>query len=118
MTDDSHQSLDVGGRTVPPGEKTQFRYAVGTTFNDDPIKIPVTVINDDGSSQLTRSRRLMRDPIGFETSQRNSVVHFRNRPPLWCVMSSTSLSSRVVSSRAPFVLLDGTSWRHVPRVCE
>ena len=45
MTVDSHQSLEVGGRAVPSGRKVQFRYAVGTTFNDDPIEIPVTVIN-------------------------------------------------------------------------
>lgn len=49
MTDDSHQSLEVGDQTVSPGEKTQFRYTVGTTFNDDPIEIPVTVINGDRS---------------------------------------------------------------------
>nr|WP_265108844.1 hypothetical protein [Halosolutus halophilus] len=32
MTDDTHQSLEVGDQTVSPGEKTQFRYAVGTTI--------------------------------------------------------------------------------------
>ena len=49
MTDDTHQLLEVGNQTVSPGEKTQFRHAVGTTFNDDPIEIPVTVINGDRS---------------------------------------------------------------------
>jgi predicted deacylase len=57
MTVDSHQSLEVGGRAVPSGRKVQFRYAVGTTFNDDPIEIPVTVING------TRS-----GPTGFLTA--------------------------------------------------
>ncbi|QIO24898.1 succinylglutamate desuccinylase/aspartoacylase family protein [Haloarcula sp. JP-L23] len=47
MTDDTHQSFEVGDQTISPGEKTQFRYAVGTTFHDDPIEIPVTVINGE-----------------------------------------------------------------------
>ncbi len=47
MTSDSSHSIEVGGRTVPPGEKSQFRYAVATMFHDDVIELPVTVVNGE-----------------------------------------------------------------------
>ncbi len=47
MTSDSPYQIEVGGKTVPPGEKSQLRYAVATTFHDDAIELPVTVINGD-----------------------------------------------------------------------
>ncbi|WP_313696119.1 succinylglutamate desuccinylase/aspartoacylase family protein [Halorarum halobium] len=47
MTSDSPHQIEVGGRTIPSGEKSQFRYAVATTFHDDAIELPVTVVNGD-----------------------------------------------------------------------
>ena len=52
MTGPTTQAIEVGGRTISPGEKRQFRYSVGTSFHGDSIDIPVTVVNgdEDGST--------------------------------------------------------------------
>ncbi|WP_144927692.1 succinylglutamate desuccinylase/aspartoacylase family protein [Halorubrum salsamenti] len=47
MTGSATQPIEVGGRTISPGEKRQFRYSVGTSFHGDPIDIPVTVVNGE-----------------------------------------------------------------------
>ena len=40
-------AVEVGGRTVEPGEKRRFRYDAGETYHGDAIEIPVTVVNGD-----------------------------------------------------------------------
>ena len=47
MTINTSQSIDIGGRTVPAGEKRQFRYDAATTYHGDAVELPVTVINGE-----------------------------------------------------------------------
>jgi predicted deacylase len=45
MTENTSNPIEVGGRSVPPGEKHRFRYNAGETYHGDAIEIPVTVVN-------------------------------------------------------------------------
>ena len=47
MSAEQPGELDVGGRTVAPSEKLQFRFESLVTYHGDPVEIPVTVINGE-----------------------------------------------------------------------
>lgn len=42
---ESPDAISVGGESVAPGEKRQFRYHATTTYHGDAVELPVTVVN-------------------------------------------------------------------------
>jgi predicted deacylase len=47
MSRDANAPINVGGQSVPSGEKYQFRYSATTTYHGDDVELPVSVINGD-----------------------------------------------------------------------